>query len=132
MWATNSDFRLAYDTLHAIQFLNNQAMIVVAVWGAIEAIFCDQKAELRFRVSVNVASYLCPAGPKRVQRQKDIAKFYDKRSAAAHGRANLSEGDILNPIQLLQDIILKMIHTKKVPTAKDLDDHLLGDVFWTH
>ena len=79
------EFKLAMDVYLTSQFIQNSAMVMVAVWGALEAFFSFEKSELRFRVSSNLAAYMVPRGPDRTAQQKRVAKLYDARSAAAHG-----------------------------------------------
>ena len=123
---TSAEFSLAMAVLDAGQFLTNTAMTLVSLWGALEAIFSPSAAELRFRVSAMIAAFLKPAGNERLLLQQRVAKLYDKRSAAAHGRPSHEGDDLLQTFEILRKVIIKMIENKRVPTKEDLDARLFG------
>lgn len=128
LYESSSEFRLAADTLDSSQFVPNPALTLVALWGALEAIFSPSTSELRFRVSSLIASYLEPAGEKRLQMQKQIASLYDMRSAAAHGKPRHQSDDLLKSHELLRKVVIRMIHAKTVPTKELLESKLFGAV----
>ncbi|MDB5764201.1 MAG: hypothetical protein JWQ21_3196 [Herminiimonas sp.] len=126
--ASSAEFKLAMAVFEIGQFIPSSAMVLVSIWGALEAIFSPSTTELRFRVSAHVAAYLEPAGPTRLSLQQRVAKLYDKRSAAAHGKPKHDSNDLLQSFELLRRILIKMIDDKKVPSKNDLDAILLGGV----
>ncbi|WP_157499000.1 HEPN domain-containing protein [Lysobacter sp. Root604] len=118
------EFCFALETFDNAQFIPNHAMMMVSLWGALEAIFARAKAELRYSVSSNIATFLTPRGPERLQKQKEVQRLYDGRSAAAHGPAKQSPDDLLQTFQLLRAAIVRMIEDKAVPTKNDLEEML--------
>jgi len=123
----SSEFRLALDVYLSGQFIPNAAMVMVATWGALEALFLDAKAELRFRVSSLLAAYMEPRGKSRSAFQKRAAKLYDKRSAAAHGSSKHELTDLVESFYLLRDVLVRIIEAGKVPTAAELETRLFED-----
>lgn len=123
---TSSEFRLAMDVFEIGFFIPSSAMVMVALWGALEALFSGNTAELKFRVSSLIAAYMKAPGPERLAEQKRIGKLYDKRSAAAHGTPKHSNDDLLRSYELLRLVLIRMIEHKKVPTKDDLEALLFG------
>jgi|SRR5712691_1739992 len=78
----SAEFALAVDALSSGQFVRSSALILDSLWGALEALFSPSTTELKFRVSSLIAAFLEPFGNSRGLQQKQIAKLYDKRSAA--------------------------------------------------
>lgn len=117
----SSEFRLALDVYLSGQFIPNPAMVMVATWGALEGLFLDAKAELRFRVSALLAAYMEPRGKTRSAFQKRAAKLYDKRSAAAHGSSKHELTDLIESFYMLRDVLVRMIEAGKVPTTAELE-----------
>ncbi|MCU8185992.1 HEPN domain-containing protein [Vibrio vulnificus] len=102
-------------------------MSLVLLWGALEAIFTKDKAELRFRVSVMIASYLEPdGGDKAYQLYKKVAKLYNERSKAAHGDNSVKQDTLLQTYELLYKAVEKMFEQNSVPTKESLERSLLG------
>ena len=114
-------FKLAMDVYLTGQFIPNSAMVMVAVWGALEALFSFEKSELRFRVSSNLAAYMVPRGAARAAEQKRVAKLYDARSAAAHGQPKHGAQELSDSYILLREVLLRIIESGKVPTKPDLE-----------
>lgn len=126
LYSSSTEFRLAADALDAAQFVENEALALVSLWAAIEALFSPSTTELKFRVSALVASFLEEPGETRRSRQKAVAVLYDKRSAAAHGKPRHQTGDLIATFELLRRILIKMIHLRAVPTKDELDVLLFG------
>lgn len=124
---SNSEFQLALDVYLTGQFIPNAAMVMVAVWGALEALFTGSTVELKFRVSAMLAAYMKPRGPERSEFQKKAAKLYDKRSAAAHGSSKHELGDLIESFYLLRSVLIQMIEVGKVPTKAELEAKLFED-----
>lgn len=126
LYATSSEFRLAADAMDTGQFVLNEALVLVSLWGALEALFSPSNAELKFRVSALIASYLEDPGEGRVVLQKRVASLYDKRSAAAHGKPNHQSDDVLATFELLRKVIIRMVHDKSIPSKEALERRLFG------
>lgn len=122
--ASSPEFELALTTLDSAQYIPNTAMMLVAVWGALEAIFAPHRAELAFRVSANLSAFLVPRGPARLKKQREITELYGLRSAAAHGSPKHVADDVVRTFELLRAAIIRMVVRKGVPKREELE-HLL-------
>lgn len=126
LYSSSTEFRIAMDALDAAQFIENEALALVSLWAAMEALFSPSTAELKFRVSSLIASFLEERGETRRSRQKAIAHLYDKRSAAAHGKPKHQSEDLVATFELLRRVLIKMIHLRVVPSKDELDARLFG------
>ncbi|MBK6569032.1 hypothetical protein [Candidatus Aalborgicola defluviihabitans] len=126
LYASSTEFRLAADALDAAQFIENEALALVSMWAAMEALFSPSTTELKFRVSALIASFLEEPGDSRRARQKTIAHLYDKRSAAAHGKPKHQTEDLVATFELLRRILIKIIQQRAVPSKEALDTLLFG------
>lgn len=124
---SSAGFKLAMDVYLTGQFIQNSAMVIVAVWGALEALFSFEKSELRFRVSSNLAAYMVPRGPDRAAEQKRVAKLYGARSAAAHGQPKHGPQELQESFMLLRSVLIRIIEAAKVPTRAELEAKLFED-----
>lgn len=120
------EFSFAAEAISSGQFVNNPALTMVSLWAALEAIFLRSPAELRFRVSALIASFLKPPGQERVSLQKSAAKLYDMRSAAAHGRPKHGNEDLLATFTLVREVLLKVIDLGSVPSEDQLNQLLFA------
>ena len=120
------EFRLAAYAMDTGQFIDNTALTLISLWGALEALFSPSSAELRFRVSALIASYTSPPGRERQEAQKRIAALYDKRSAAAHGAPKHDGDDLLATFELLRKVLIKFIRDGRVPSKHELEGRLFG------
>lgn len=117
----SSEFSLAVDAIDDGQFIQNPALTLVSLWGALEALFSPSTTELKFRVSSLIASFLELPGESRHGLQKEIAKLYDKRSAAAHGKPKHEPEDLLATFSLLRRVLIEIIDRGKVPKKDELE-----------
>lgn len=121
------ELKLAVSSLDEVNFQQSLPMSLVLLWGALEAIFTKDKAELRFRVSVMVASYLEPDdGDKAYLLYKKVAKLYNERSKAAHGDNSVKQETLLQTYEILYRSVEKMFEQNSVPTKESLERSLLG------
>jgi len=121
-----NEFKLALDVLDEFHFQKSQAMNIVSLWGALEALFLKQKYELRFRVSALIAAYLEEPGQERLDLQKKLKKLYDARSSAAHGKPRNKTEELVKSFHVLREAVLKMIDTNRVPSQDELEGILFG------
>ncbi|WP_342619568.1 hypothetical protein [Rhodoferax sp. GW822-FHT02A01] len=128
LMGSHADFKTAIDTFAMSMFIPNHGTTLVALWGALEALFSPSTSELRFRVSILLASYLHPPGEDRAKIQKEIYDLYDKRSAAAHGKPKHSFDHLVQTFNIMQVVLVRMIEENSVPTKAHLNDLLLGGV----
>ncbi len=126
LYQDHTEFRLAADAIDNSAFISNTALILISLWGALEALFSPSTSELRFRVSSLIAAYLEPPGDARHERQREVSGLYDKRSAAAHGRPKHQVDDLVDTYALLRTVLLRMIEKKHVPQKRELEGILFG------
>lgn len=126
LYSDSTEFRLAADALDAAQFIENEALALVSLWAAMEALFSPSTTELKFRVSALIASFLEEPGEERRSRQRAIAHLYDKRSAAAHGKPKHQSEDLIATFELLRRTLIKMIRSRTVPSKEELEARLFG------
>ncbi len=122
----HAEFELAVDALDRAQFVQSSALALVSVWAALEALFSPSTSELSFRVSALISAYLEEPGAARLARQKSIAKLYTKRSAAAHGKPAHDQQNLLDSINLLREVLTKMLDDGRVPSKEELETRLFG------
>jgi hypothetical protein len=122
----SAEFSLAVNAIDGGQFLRQSALILVSLWAAIEALFSPSTSELKFRVSSLVAAFLEPPGAARHELQRSVAKLYDKRSAAAHGKPKHEPDDLLATFNLLRRILMAIIDRGSVPSKDELEQSLFG------
>lgn len=120
------EFRLAATALHVGQFVENTALTLISLWGALEALFSPSTSELKFRVSALISAYLYPPGATRMEQQKRIASLYDKRSAAAHGKPKHAAEDLVATFTILREVLIKFIEEGHVPTKQECEERLFG------
>ncbi len=124
--SADAAFALAADAIDQGQFVQNTALTLVSLWGALEALFSPSTSELKFRVSSMIAAYLEPPGANRLALQRRVAKLYDKRSAAAHGKPSHDNDHLLKTFNLLQRVLLQIIERGAVPGKEELEQELFG------
>lgn len=122
----STEFSLAVEAIDTGQFIQNPALTLVSLWGALEALFSPSTAELKFRVSSLIAAFLEPSGESRHALQKEIAKLYDMRSAAAHGKPRHETEDLLDTFNLLRRVLLRIIDRGSIPRKEQLERLLFG------
>lgn len=103
------------------------ASALLTAWGALEELFAPSRAELRFRVSANIAAYLEPVGPKRLELFKTIADLYNARSKAAHTAQDAEVAALLQSFVILRNALVRMVDQGAVPTQADLEKRLFCD-----
>jgi hypothetical protein len=122
----SAEFALAAEAIDSGQFVQKSALALVSLWAALEALFSPSTSELKFRVSALIASYLEPPGQSRHALQRAVAKLYDKRSAAAHGKPRHETDDLLETFNLLARVLRKILDDQAVPSKQDLERTLFG------
>jgi hypothetical protein len=128
LYQSHAEFRLALDALDHGQFEPNPSLSLVSLWGAIEALFSPSTTELKFRVSALVAAFLEAPGGVRLRRQREVARLYDHRSAAAHGKPKHSPDDLLETFTLVRALLIRIAELGSVPTKAELEENLFGVV----
>jgi hypothetical protein len=125
--ASNHDeFNLALQAFDQCTFQRHSSVALLSVWAGLESLFSGGRDELRYRISAGMAAFLEPAGLTRLSLQKEIAKLYDSRSNAAHGRSDEAHEPLLKTYQLARRALVKIIEDAHVPTRTELDARLFG------
>lgn len=122
---SDSRFDLALRAWDACTVRGPNAPALLTMWGALEELFAPGRAELRFRVSAYIASYLETPGPKRLAMFKRISKLYDKRSAAAHAGRDPGVEALVDTFCILRNALVRMIEEGAAPRRDDLEKSLL-------
>jgi hypothetical protein len=126
MMQENSQFGLTMAAFDNCSFGRNPELALLQLWGALEALFSPGRDELRFRISANIATFLEPPGTERYSLQKKVAKLYNSRSAAAHGRAKNVEDALIATYAVTRRVLLTSIEQNHVPSLKELESKLFG------
>jgi hypothetical protein len=125
--AESPEFANAVEASRTHQFVANQALAMVMLWAALEAFFSPSTTELKFRVSALIAAFLKPYGEERRVLQKRIAKLYDRRSSAAHGKPDHEADDVIQTSALLTRVLRAIVARRAVPKRDELEALLFGD-----
>lgn len=103
------------------------SLALMTLWGALEQLFSpNDKQELSYRISLNIASYLRNKSNERALLFKTVKKLYTARSKAAHGSATEDAKEFLETYNLLKDVFLKMTAENHVPTQTDFEKLIFG------
>jgi hypothetical protein len=127
----NEDFSLAFQAFDQSIWASSPALALVAVWGALERLFCSSSQELSFRVSANLSAYLENPGRERYKCFKHIRALYNDRSKAAHGEGKANMIPYLETFAVAKRALLKMVETRHVPGKRELEASLFGDEMTT-
>ena len=122
------EFRVALEALDMAHFVRDSALALVSIWAALEGMFSPAKTELRFRVSALIASFLEPPGATRRALHKRLTKLYDARSSAAHGKGKVDTKILVESMELLRQVLIKMISESHVPSGDELEARLFGEL----
>ena len=126
LYHDNDAFRLLFEAVDQCMFARHRNLALVWLWAGLESVFSPDKAELKYRISSAIASYLEYPGIPRMNAQKAIAKLYDSRSAAAHGREDKKSDSLQDTYTVARKSLLKMIESNRVPTHVELEAKLFG------
>ncbi len=122
----SEEFNLLMQAFDQSLFARSVELALLSLWGALEAVFSPGRNELRFRVTALIATFLAPAGEGRRSLQRKLAKLYDCRSAAAHGRSESLLDPLLDTYATTKRIVTKILEENSVPTPHQLEDELFG------
>jgi hypothetical protein len=104
------------------------SMALMTLWGALEQLFSpDDKQELSYRISLNIASYLKPKGEERLSLFKSVRKLYTARSKAAHGNPTEDAEEFTQTYNLLRETFIKMTEESQVPNQAYFEKLILLD-----
>ncbi|MDE0921523.1 hypothetical protein [Aurantimonas coralicida] len=121
-------FNMALRAADVCSVRGRSASALITAWGALEELFAPSRAELRFRVSANIAAYLEPVGVKRLELFKTVSDLYNARSKAAHTAREVEVDALVQSFVLLRNALVRMIAEGIVPTQMDLEKRLFcGD-----
>jgi len=122
----SSGFAVLLESVDQAAFHRNPQLAMLTLWTGIEEVFSPSKSELRYRISSVIAAYLEPLGRTRLARQKAVAKLYDSRSTAAHGRGETSLEPLWDTYDLARQAVVKMVAERHVPTKAELEERMFG------
>ena len=119
-------FSILIESLDQAAFNQRPQLALLMLWTGLEEMFSPSKSELRYRISSLIASFIEPPGQSRLARQKAIAKLYDSRSAAAHGRGDTAIEPLWETHYLARQIVTKIIDEKRAPSTTELEERMFG------
>lgn len=119
-------FSMLVESLDQAAFNHRPQLALLMLWAGLEEMFSPSKSELRYRISSLIASYVEPSGQSRLARQKAVARLYDSRSAAAHGRGDTEVEPLWETYYLAREIVLKMIDERHAPSTTELEERMFG------
>jgi hypothetical protein len=122
----HKELRLAVEALDQAHFIRDSALGILLIWAALEGLFSPSRSELRFRVSALISSFLEPPGARRRLLHNRLTKLYDARSVAAHERSSVDRQVLLESMELLRRLIIKMVSDFHVPSKDELESCLFG------
>jgi hypothetical protein len=121
-------FRTAVDALTTHHLQHSERMVAAMLWAGIESLFGIQ-SELRYRLSILMATALEPTGVKRLEVYRRVKKLYDERSKAVHG-GSIDSGDlhahVLEVKRLLSRLISRYVEIGELFSEKYLEEMLLA------
>ena len=118
---TQPKFYSAYKAFDDSSIYGKVSSSLLALWGAIEQLFSPNTGELKYRVSANLAAYLCDRGEKRLALFKELSLLYNHRSTAAHTSKESDHSPLINSYIHLRNAIIKIIDAGKLPSQEDLE-----------
>lgn len=131
LMAKHKVFNRTFQSFDSARFSRSPSDALLVLWGALEQMFSRKDAELRFRVSAVISSYLEPIGEQRRKAFEHTRSLYDRRSKVAHG-GTLEEADAAFKATraLLRQCLQKMISTGRVPPIEHLEANVLDNRLW--
>jgi hypothetical protein len=99
---------------------------LLTVWGALEQLFAPSTAELRYRISANIAAYLNPPGEERLAAFRKILNLYNHRSTAAHTAKHADQLALIESYVLMRNALVQMIEKCHVPSLKELEEAIFS------
>jgi hypothetical protein len=120
------EFSLTLQAFDQCVFLRHAPLALLSVWAGLESLFSSGRDEIIYRISTGIAAFLEPPGLNRLSFQKEIAKLYDSRSAAAHGRFEEEHEPLKKTYALVRRVLIKIIEDDHIPTRAELDAKLFG------
>lgn len=121
----SQEFNVAMQAFDRASFIGYPTLALLSMWAALEAIFSPASAELRYRVSSNIATFLEPPGDNRAAVQQSTVKLYDARSAAIHGRRDEVEKPLIDTYALMKRVLVQIVEGCSVPKLADLEAALI-------
>jgi hypothetical protein len=128
--AGNRVFKECVSSLSNVWKCNSTSEGILVLWGLLERLLMQKDAELRFRVSLIIASFLEPRGQARVDVFKRVKILYDQRSRAAHGTSLSDPEAFEQTYDLAKRVILKIIERGVVPSTEEVERNILDDNLW--
>lgn len=122
----HKEFRIALQAIDDTHFVLDEGLALVSTWAALEGLFASPAAELRFRASALIASFLEPYGSSRRALHKKLTDLYKKRSKAAHGGGGIDSKILVESMNFLRLVLLKMIQEVRLPSRDELEERLFG------
>jgi hypothetical protein len=121
-------FRLAVECLTTHPMESSVRMSAASLWAGFEALL-GVTAELRFRISALLATYLRPPGAERLSLFRRLKKLYDVRSMIVHG-APVKDKAVVAHIQevrgVLSELLCRITEGGRCPTGDEWEEALFS------
>jgi hypothetical protein len=122
----DQDFRFVAEAILTSQPKYSSEISLLMTWAALERLFSPSHAEIAFRVSAYIASFLEPRGPARHSLQKEIARLYGDRSTVAHGSDLKNQHAFERTNEIAHAVMVNIVEQRMVPTKEKLDTLLFA------
>lgn len=132
LFLQNQNFWDAFNA-HLYSFHSvTESLALVTIWGALERLFLRDRLKLKYRISLNIASFLEPPGNERKALFQTIKTLYNERSKSAHGKfynTKIKDGkkifyttvkEFQDSNLVLKRCLVKMIELNQIPTPPEI------------
>lgn len=118
----NDKFQTAVHCLASYRWHTMPRIKMAVLWAGIEGMF-GASSEIRFRISLYIASFLHPVdADARKAKFEAVKKLYNLRSAAVHG--SKIKGDLAQAVEesaeLLKNLVRQSVINKGIPNEDEL------------
>jgi hypothetical protein len=121
-----SRFAAALRAFDSCTLRGRSSSSLLTLWGGLEQLFSPSTAELRYRVSSNLAAYLHPPGDERLAKYREILELYNKRSTAAHTASEIDQGSLVKSYIVMRNVLIRMVEDQHVPTQAELESAIFA------
>lgn len=126
MMDANPVFYTAFQAFDTAATEGKASSSLIMIWGAIEQLFSTNTGELKYRVCLNLSTFLYPEGKKRLEAFKKLSKLYNERSTAAHTSKKIESSPLVNSYIFLRNALIKIIEIGEVPSPAYLENLVFG------
>jgi hypothetical protein len=126
LMSRDSRFDSAFRAFDLCTIRGRASSSLLTVWGALEQLFAPSAAELRYRLSSNIAAYLNPPGGERLAAFRKVLKLYNHRSTAAHTAKDADQSALIESYVLMRNALVQMVENRQVPSQMELEEAIFS------